>query len=43
MTALLPTLHIAVTLSGFRTVEQVGIQLRSNETFNAGTLVLAPG
>ena len=33
---------LRVTLSGFRTIEQVGIQLRSNETFNAGTLVLAP-
>jgi hypothetical protein len=33
---------LRVTLSGFRTVEQVGIQLRSNETFNAGMLVLAP-
>ena len=33
---------LRATLSGFRTVEQVGIQLRSNETFNAGTLVLDP-
>jgi hypothetical protein len=35
---------LRVSLNGFRTVEQVGIQLRSNEVFNAGTIamVVAP-
>ena len=27
-------------MSGFKTVEQVGIQLRSNEVFNAGTIAM---
>ena len=31
---------VRVTLAGFDTVEQVGIQLRSNETYNAGTITL---
>src|SRR5262245_961706 len=42
--ALLPARYtLRVSLSGFQTVQQVGIQLRSNETFNAGSIVLAPG
>jgi hypothetical protein len=32
---------VRVSLEGFGTVQQVGIQLRSNETFNAGSITLA--
>jgi len=31
---------LRASLSGFKTVEQVGIQLRSNEVFNAGTIMM---
>src|SRR5262245_3464056 len=34
---------LRVTLSGFAVVEKVGIPLRASETYNAGTIVLAPG
>src|SRR4030095_4624094 len=34
---------LRVSLSGFAVVEKVGIPLRSSETYNAGTIVLAPG
>src|SRR6185436_1745067 len=42
--ALLPSRYtLRVKLSGFKTVEQVGIQLRSNEVFNAGSITLTVG